>query len=500
MNREELLQIVAALAIGGALWFVVNLDPVWPVAWFVPGLLFALALKSEGWTSRGLVAIASLVGAASNFRYLLTVFPLTSAMLVLLLQTLMWMAIYGTARRIVRVYQAAWTVIALPISAVAMDTLLAHLAPDGNWGSLAYTQAEALPIVQIVSVVGLAGVLFVLMLGNSAVALGLVYGLRLRNARAMFISVALVIACTVGFGWWRLHSSSATMQRAPVTFGMAAVDDFIAGPDSRESAEVWAQYEAQVQQLAGSGARVVLLPEKIAVLEKVDAERRKAWLAELARTNQVWLVAGLGVVDSGQRRNEAWWFAPDGRLLASYLKHYLAPPERDFVAGHDYALNDIRGVHYGLAICKDMHFASFGRELGRRHVGVALVPAWDFGRDADMAANMTKLRGIESGFAIVRSSREGVLSVSDAYGRVFAAARSARLPGATLLATVATGTPLKTIYMRIGDSLGWTCVAAALALALAARWRERRSRIIAELGSSGASATKENGAEAAPSE
>ena len=478
MDRNELIYTAAALAIGGGLWFVVNLDPVWPVAWFVPGLLFALALKTEGWTSRGLVAIASLVGAASNYRYMLTVFPLPSAMLVLLLQTLMWMAIYGTARRVVRAYQAAWTVIALPLSAVAMDTLLAHLAPDGNWGSLAYTQAEVLPMVQVASVFGVAGVLFVLMLGNSALALGLVYGLRLPRMRAMLASVAVVIALTAGFGFWRLQSTAAG---TPVTFGMAAVDDFIRGPFTLDSAEVWAQYEAQVQMLAGSGARVVLLPEKIAVMEKADAERRKTWLGDLARRNKVWLVAGLGVIEAGQRRNEAWWFAPDGRLLTNYLKHHLAPPERDFVAGRDYAVEDIGGVPYGVAICKDMHFASFGRELGRRHAGVVLVLAWDFGRDADMAANMTKLRGVESGFTVVRSSREGVLSVSDPYGRVLAAQRSSRLPGATLLASAAVAPPLATLYTRIGDSPGWACVVAALALAFSARWRERRTRIIAEL-------------------
>ena len=69
-----------------------------------------------------------------------------------------------------------------------------------------------------------------------------------------------------------------------------------------------------MQELAGSGARIVLLPEKIAVLQKADAEERQAWLAKLARDNKVWLVAGLGVIDGAARRNEAWWFAPDGRL------------------------------------------------------------------------------------------------------------------------------------------------------------------------------------------
>ena len=43
----------AAIVIGIGLRFVVNLEPVWWLAWFVPGLLLALALRTEGWTSRG---------------------------------------------------------------------------------------------------------------------------------------------------------------------------------------------------------------------------------------------------------------------------------------------------------------------------------------------------------------------------------------------------------------------------------------------------------------
>ena len=65
-----------------------------------------------------------------------------------------------------------------------------------------------------------------------------------------------------------------------MTFGIASVDNYIDGPGSPSSREVWAQYQAQVQELAGSGARVVLLPEKIDVLEKADAEARKAWLSQ----------------------------------------------------------------------------------------------------------------------------------------------------------------------------------------------------------------------------
>jgi apolipoprotein N-acyltransferase len=296
----------------------------------------------------------------------------------------------------------------------------------------------------------------------------------------MYGATALAIVLTVGLGWWRLQQEPAG---SSVSFGIASVDDFIDSPSSATSRDVWTQYQSQVQDLAGSGAKLVLLPEKIDVLPTDEAEIRKAWLSRVARDNKVWLVAGLGVDNGKERRNEAWWFAPDGRLVTNYLKHFLAPPEREFVSGREFPVNDIAGVRYGVAICKDMHFASLGRGYGRRNTRVMLVPAWDFDADAQMAANMTKLRGIENGYAVVRSSRDGLLSISDAFGRVLAVEKSTRLPGTTLIATVKVGGEISTIYTHLGDLPGWLCVIAAVLMTILAHRRVRRARLLAELNS-----------------
>ena len=91
---------------------------------------------------------------------------------------------------------------------------------------------------------------------------------------------------------------------------------------------------------------------------------------------------------------------------------------------------------------------------------------------------MTKLRGVENGYAVVRSSRDGLLSVSDAYGRMLAVADSSAYPGTSLFAKVTVGPRVSTIYTRIGDALGWLCVAGALAMIVGAggaqvgEWRE----------------------------
>ena len=473
MNTNLLLHIAAAIAIGIGLRFVVNLEPVWWLAWFLPGLLLALALRTGNWSARGLVALAALIGVSANAPFFLKVMPPVPVIIVTLLQALLWMFTIGTASRVMKAFDSAWTVLALPVIWVAADTLLAHFTPDGNWGSLAYTQSDVLPVAQAASVFGVGGILFVVLLFNSALALAIHRGFQLRGAVPAYAAAIAVALITVALGWWRLQ---APVQGSPVTFGIASIDDFIAGPTSDKSKDVWRQYDAQVTVLAAGGAKFVLLPEKIDVLSSSDAEARKAHLAKLAAANHVWLVVGLGVDNGKERRNEAWWFAPDGRLATTYLKHFMAPPEREFVPGNEYPVNAIDGVNYGVAICKDMHFASLGRGFGARDAAVMLVPAWDFHDDAWMAANITKLRGVENGYAIARASRDGLLSVSDAYGRMLSVAESASYPGTSLFATVNVGPRLPTIYTRIGDVLGWVCVAGAVVMIGASLRRSRRTK------------------------
>jgi apolipoprotein N-acyltransferase len=228
---------------------------------------------------------------------------------------------------------------------------------------------------------------------------------------------------------------------------------------------VWAQYERHVETLAGQGARKVLLPEKIAVLAPAGAGTIRQRMEALAARAKVWLALGVGI-DDGRKTNHLWLFAPDGRLAADYVKHHLAPPERDFAAGSRFEVQAIVGTRYGLAICKDVHFAQFGRDYAALGAQVLLAPAWDFGEDGEYAARLSAVRGVETGMPMVRAAREGLLTISDAYGRVIEEKASAPLPGVTLLGRAPAALPYPPLYSRTGDLFGWLCTAAAVVMVL----------------------------------
>jgi apolipoprotein N-acyltransferase len=113
--------------------------------------------------------------------------------------------------------------------------------------------------------------------------------------------------------------------------------------------------------------------------------------------------------------------------------------------------------------------------MGRAYAGLGaqalLVPAWDFGEDGEYAARLSSVRSVETGMPMLRAAREGLLTISDGYGRVVLETASKPLPGATLLGRVPAALPGATLYRRIGDMFGWLCTVAAVIMALRGRRR-----------------------------
>lgn len=467
-----LYQLAAAVAAGFLLRFVVNLGPIWWLVWLAPALLLLIAFRSSSRQARWMVTLAALIGTSVNFHYLRLVMPLPAVIAVIGVQTLLWGFLVMATRRVVVRYQAWWTVFVYPILSVALDTLMAALLPDGNFGSLAYSQGDVLPILQVTSLLGVAGLLFLITLVPSVLAVAIAYGRALRRGWIAYATTALLLGSAIIYGYLRLQSPRAGVE---TTFGLVSVDDSIGLKASASyAANILQAYDKRATALAAQGAHVIVLPEKIAMLTPAKASEWQQHFSTLALENHVWLEVGVGIDDGKSPTNWAWLFTPDGALAASYEKHHMAPPERHerYSSGTGYSVVTIDGHAYGLAICKDMHFASFGRVYGERHTAVMLVPAWDFDYlDGWMASRITMVRGIENGYTIVRASREGLLTVSDAFGRVLAERKSSAMPGSSLLATVTVADPVQTLYTRIGNLFGWLSVAAAVMFLLVGRGR-----------------------------
>lgn len=439
-----------------------SLHPIWPFAWIAPIPLLLIALKGKAVFP--LSFLSAGLALCANFRY----YKLVSgdhwlpAAIIIALQALTWAGILWLTGRCIQRSSRWFTVFVYPAAWAAVDLLMNEFSPNSSINSVAYSQGDALPVLQIASLAGTPGVVFLFSLFASTVAIGLWRGMRIDKPLFSYGLPLLLLMTTLNFGFMRLAAPPGAKQWS---VGLLAIDDYIGGKaPAAEADRIWNLYAKQIHSLAAQGAKLIVLPEKIEVLKGSDVAARRQLLSDAAKRDQVYVAAGVGVPESGRLYNRAWLFEPDGNLLASYDKQHMVPGlESKFTRGNQPVLREINGVKFALAICKDLHFPSLGRMNGQQQAEVMIDPAWDFDLDNWWTARLTAVRGIENGFAILRSSRNGLLTISDPFGRVLAETHSAPAPGNAIVATVGLGgTPTPTFYARHGDLFGWLCVLCSL--------------------------------------
>ena len=219
-------------------------------------------------------------------------------------------------------------------------------------------------------------------------------------------------------------------------------------------------------------------PAAVAVLGFAVMTAAQEYLRSLVSPNGSFFALGYALVDvvpllqTASLAGIAALYRP-GAPVGIYLKKRMVPGlEAEYVPGTAELVTRIGGLPAGIAICKDMDFAQDLRLYGRRDVGLMLVPAWDFDRDAYLHGRMAIVRGVENGFAVARSASQGLMTLSDAHGRIVAERRTTHAPG-MLVGDLPTGRG-GTVYSRIGDVFGQGMVAAWLVSLALLAWRWRR--------------------------
>jgi apolipoprotein N-acyltransferase len=251
------------------------------------------------------------------------------------------------------------------------------------------------------------------------------------------------------------------------------VDDALGAASFRANAkaalDAVAQYAAIARELSAQGAKLIVFPERLAVLQSAWRGDAIAILQAAARASGATIAIGFD--DRGDlRRNEALILSGDAEPSVYFKRHMVPGLEAALVPGDStVVLPDKTGV----AICKDMDFPSTLRGDARNgHPTLLAVPAWDFDRDGWWHARLAILRGVEDGFAVARAAKQGLLSLSDSYGRIIALGASANGGMVRLVGDLPRG-PGDTVYLHIGDVFAWASSAGSILLL---GWALRRAR------------------------
>lgn len=395
-------------------------------------------------------AMTGAVGSLSLLGYMIDLAGPIDGVLISLARVAQWAFLAWVAAFASRRLRPSVGVFVFPSFVAGLEVVVAAASPHGSAGSLAYSQLDVLPLIQVASLGGVAAVAFVPALGAAVAAYALSH--RPRAWRPL-IAPAVILALVFGFGVWRLAQHSEVED---TTIALVSSDQFAGVPDSWR--EVWDVYGPAVEQAAADGAHLVVLPEKIFRLGQDERDPFVQLAGDLAKEHDIDLIVGVderdGALTSDTGDNRAYLFSPGGEV-SSYDKRHLVPGlEASFRPGDHDGIVEASGTVYALAICKDMDFAGTIRGYGGADATLMLVPAWDFGDDAWFHSRIAVLRGVETGIPVARSARDGLLTLSDANGRIAAEVASADAVQVLLAAVPAAGA--ETLYTSIGDTFGWT--------------------------------------------
>ncbi len=178
------------------------------------------------------------------------------------------------------------------------------------------------------------------------------------------------------------------------------------GASPKENREMFAPLIADAGR---QRADLVCLPESLTYcgtgLSMADAAEpipgpSTEYFGQLAKENNLYIVAGLTEREGHVIYNTAVLMGPGGELVGKYRKVCLPREEieRGITPGHEYPVFDTRFGKVGMMICWDVHFPEVARRLSNRGAEVIAMPIW--GGNPTLA----RARAIENQIYLVSST------------------------------------------------------------------------------------------------
>jgi apolipoprotein N-acyltransferase len=379
-----------------------------------------------------------------------------------------------------------------PAAIVVMELVNSLFNPMGTWGAVAYTQYGFPAIMQLASVGGTALVSFLVSWAASVLEGLWQRGFGSAPDRALAIGLVVVVLVASVWGTLRIHHIArleGTLSVASVTTESNPRQAWMEMYLLKESGQ-WGDLEnlmdaanarafQQVEELAGSGAAVVMTHETAFAATSNTEAKLMEEASRAARASGTWFVLSFQVVDpEGRNENRVRVLSPRGESVAEQYKFGGAVFEGFSKVGDgDPAAFTVDGTRVGTYICWDLDFGRTIRRLRRFAVDVLLVPAADWRAIDPMHPRMAVFRAVENGVSLVRQTAEGLSLVTDPAGTTLAAMDHFTADRLRMVAEVpARG--VKTLYSVIGDLAAWLSLAVLcllIALAIRQKTREQRS-------------------------
>jgi apolipoprotein N-acyltransferase len=372
-----------------------------------------------------------------------------------------------------------------PLSCVAV-TYLYYLAEQTTWGSIAYSQTDNLALLQLASVTGIWGMVFLVSWFASVANWCLERRWQWSQiGKGLAIYTAILMAVIV-FGEARLllpATSGKTVRVATIIpadiIPLLSHEDWASWQQIATRHKITLQERSKLQNLvqptyddlfartrreAQAGARIVFWPEgSLVAFSDVQQQELIQRSRELARSENIYLGVSLALAPEDTSRkmeNKIILVGPDGEIVQQYFKTHLVPVvEEPFtVPGSGMATAVVSPYgKLGIVICYDMDDPRLLRSAGKAHVDLLFAPSGDWQQIANIHARMAITRAVEEGFSLVRPANHGFTLAADSRGRILGWMDFFSTDDRVMIVNLPTS-GVHTVYARIGDLFAWLCI------------------------------------------
>jgi apolipoprotein N-acyltransferase len=384
-----------------------------------------------------------------------------------------------------------------PLTTTGWWYLFSLVSPWGTTLNPAHTQYGDLPLLQLLSVTGVWGLVFLMAWLASVVNWAWEGEFAWPRVRGLSLAYASLLAVVVVFGGARLAffaPQASTIRVAGISPSPALVNvlqerlsqldlqkfnaEIAAGTtrpaDRAMFREAWAPVVddllARSEQEARAGAKIIAWPECAVQGFQEDEGALLGRIGDFARATGTYVDVGLcqvlqAPVGSYRALDENILVDPSGSVVSRFEKAHPVPGVETSTLPGEGRLTTVETPYGRMAgvVCYDADFPALLRQAGQAGADILFVASNDWREIDPYHTQLQTFRAIEDGFSLVRQTSNGLAMTVDYEGNVLAASDYFTTDQQSMVASVPTQ-GVRTIYTIVGDLFAWLSLAGLVVL------------------------------------
>ncbi|MGH8880855.1 MAG: nitrilase-related carbon-nitrogen hydrolase, partial [Stackebrandtia sp.] len=412
--RHRTLPLAATTTILAAalFYFGTGYHPIAALTWLAPLPVLLLAPRVSAISAGSTAFLAYFLGTANNWAFSAHShdLPLPASMAINVGCGLFFAAAVALFAALARRGHGVAAAIATPAVWTSAMYLVALLNPMGLIEPFATPQADQPLLIQAASLTGIWGVTFLVLFIPAGIAATTAPAVSTpARWRTAGCTIAIAVIALVGGAVRLAESDDAPRQLALIAHNHSGWGVDVGTPQGRDLVD---EYVAEISALP-SQINLAVLPEGAFSADENSLAALVDPMTRLAQERGINIVVGMVYHPHGGIEQNAITFLADGGDPVIYRKHYDRSGQ---IPGDDLVFPLAQDPGVGVEICGDLTHVDVSREYGTAGARFMAIPASTEGDNGWQLARTGLFRGLENGFAVAWSGRDGELMVSDCFG------------------------------------------------------------------------------------